>query len=48
MIPTAAARPSAETKYIVQRQSPSPPMTVPIGEPSAVAAVSPATMIASA
>lgn len=45
-MPRPAASPTAATKYIVQRQSPSPPSTVPIGEPSAVAAVRPATITA--
>jgi hypothetical protein len=39
--PEAAAR--ADTNTIVHRQSPRPPITVPMGVPSAVEAVRPAT-----
>ena len=39
--PSPEAPASAETNTIVQRQSPRPPMTVPIGVPRAVDAVKP-------
>jgi len=41
--PSAEIAASAATKAIVHRQSPSPPMRAPEGDPSAVEAVSPAT-----
>src|ERR1700738_3674290 len=41
--PIADTPASAATKTIVHRQSPRPPITAPVGDPSAVDAVSPAT-----
>src|SRR5258708_35579248 len=46
--PSPAMVPSAATNAIVQRQSPRPPMTAPVGDPSAVDRVRPATTTESA
>ena len=46
--PSPAAAPSTATNSMVQRQSPSPPITAPIGEPIAVDKVRPATTTDSA
>jgi hypothetical protein len=47
-IPATDKAPSAATNPMVQRQSPSPPMTAPIGVPNAVETVRPATTTESA